>query len=43
MEANVTQGPAIALGIVAAIEGVFIWRTSWERAVEAAKARNAAA
>ncbi|CAO2654671.1 Nn.00g114040.m01.CDS01 [Neocucurbitaria sp. VM-36] len=36
------SGPAIALGIVAAIEGVFIYRTSWEKAVEAAKARNAA-
>ncbi|KAL5117932.1 hypothetical protein ACEQ8H_004251 [Pleosporales sp. CAS-2024a] len=36
------SGPAIALGIVAAIEGVFIWKTSWERAVEAAKLRNAA-
>ncbi|KAF1839511.1 MATE efflux family protein [Decorospora gaudefroyi] len=36
------SGPAIALGIVAAIEGVFIGRTSWERAVEAAKVRNAA-
>ncbi|KAF1919644.1 mate-domain-containing protein [Ampelomyces quisqualis] len=35
-------GPAIALGIVALIEGVFIWRTSWEGAVEAAKVRNAA-
>jgi MATE family multidrug resistance protein len=40
--ANETQGPAIALGIVAATEGVFIWRTSWERAVKDAKARNAA-
>ncbi|KAH7089138.1 Pex12 amino terminal region-domain-containing protein [Paraphoma chrysanthemicola] len=36
------SGPAIALGIVAAIEGVFIYRTSWEKAVEAAKLRNAA-
>ncbi|KAL6710263.1 hypothetical protein ACN47E_009209 [Coniothyrium glycines] len=35
------SGPAIALGIVSAIEGVFIWRTSWETAVEAAKVRNA--
>ncbi|KAI8942392.1 hypothetical protein NX059_000466 [Plenodomus lindquistii] len=35
-------GPAIALGIVAAIEGWFIWRSSWEKAVEDAKARNAA-
>ncbi|KAI4942244.1 hypothetical protein J4E91_010218 [Alternaria rosae] len=36
------SGPAIALGIVAAIEGVFIWRTSWDKAVEDAKVRNAA-
>jgi MATE family multidrug resistance protein len=36
------SGPAIALTIVAAIELVFIWRTSWEKAVEDAKARNAA-
>ncbi|KAF2031538.1 MATE efflux family protein [Setomelanomma holmii] len=36
------SGPALALGIVAAIEGVFIYRTSWEKAVEKAKARNAA-
>ncbi|KNG50889.1 mate efflux family protein [Stemphylium lycopersici] len=35
-------GPAIALGIVAAIEGVFIYRTSWDKAVEDAKVRNAA-
>ncbi|KAF2846874.1 MATE efflux family protein [Plenodomus tracheiphilus IPT5] len=35
-------GPAVALGIVAAIEGWFIWRSSWEKAVEDAKARNAA-
>ncbi|KAF1362851.1 MATE efflux family protein [Lizonia empirigonia] len=35
-------GPAVALGVVSAIESVFIWRTSWERAVEAAKVRNAA-
>ncbi|KAF2241002.1 MATE efflux family protein [Trematosphaeria pertusa] len=34
------SGPAIALGIVAAIEGVFIYKTSWEKAVEAAEARN---
>ncbi|KAF1993322.1 MATE efflux family protein [Amniculicola lignicola CBS 123094] len=37
------SGPALALGVVAAIEGVFIWKTSWERAVEDAKRRNAAA
>jgi len=36
------SGPAVALGIVSAIEGVFIWRTNWEKAVEAAKLRNAA-
>jgi MATE family multidrug resistance protein len=35
-------GPAVALGVVAAIESVFIYRTSWERAVEQAKVRNAA-
>ncbi|OSS44943.1 hypothetical protein B5807_09322 [Epicoccum nigrum] len=35
-------GPAVALGVVAAIESVFIYRTSWERAVEQAKIRNAA-
>lgn len=39
---NFEQGPAIALGVVALIEGVFIFRTSWEKAVEAAKIRNAA-
>ncbi|EDU46240.1 Na+-driven multidrug efflux pump [Pyrenophora tritici-repentis] len=36
------SGPAFALCIVAAIEGVFIWRTNWDQAVEAAKLRNAA-
>ena len=35
-------GPAVALGVVAAIEGFFITRTSWEGAVEMAKVRNAA-
>jgi hypothetical protein len=40
--ADTEQGPALALGIVALIEGIFIYRTSWEKAVEAAKARNAA-
>jgi MATE family multidrug resistance protein len=35
-------GPAVALGVVALIEGIFIYRTSWERAVEQAKIRNAA-
>jgi len=36
-----SQGPAVALGVVAIIEGMFISRTSWERAVEDAKRRNA--
>lgn len=35
-------GPAVALGVVSAVESFFIWRTSWEGAVEAAKVRNAA-
>ena len=35
-------GVAVALGLVAAIEGVFLYRTSWERSVEDAKQRNAA-
>ncbi|KAF3003591.1 hypothetical protein E8E13_006898 [Curvularia kusanoi] len=35
-------GPAVALGVVAGIESFFIARTSWERAVEQAKIRNAA-
>ncbi|KAF9694449.1 hypothetical protein EKO04_007465 [Ascochyta lentis] len=35
-------GPAVALGVVSLIESIFIYRTSWERAVEAAKIRNAA-
>lgn len=35
-------GPAVALGVVSLIESVFIARTSWERAVEQAKVRNAA-
>ncbi|KAF2645493.1 MATE efflux family protein [Massarina eburnea CBS 473.64] len=34
-------GPAIALGIVAAIETVYIYKTDWEKAVQAAEARNA--
>lgn len=34
-------GPAIALGIVASIEGWFIYNTSWDRAVEEARKRNA--
>lgn len=33
-------GVAIALGLVAGIEGVFLWRTDWERSVEDAKGRN---
>lgn len=35
-------GPAVALGVVSLIESVFIARTSWDRAVEQAKVRNAA-
>lgn len=34
-------GPAVALGVVAAIEGFYIYKTSWESAVLAAEARNA--
>lgn len=33
-------GVALALGLVAAIEGWFLWTTSWERAVEEAQNRN---
>ncbi|OCL14130.1 MATE transporter [Glonium stellatum] len=33
-------GPAVALGVVATIEGIFLYRTSWERAVEEAHKRN---
>ncbi|KAF2121175.1 mate-domain-containing protein [Lophiotrema nucula] len=36
------SGPALALGIVAAIEGLFISRTNWQRAVEDAHRRNSA-
>jgi len=36
-------GVAIALGLVTGIEGVFLYRTSWERSVEDAKRRNAMA
>jgi MATE family multidrug resistance protein len=36
-------GVAIALGLVAAIEAVFLSRTSWERSVEEARNRNAMA
>jgi hypothetical protein len=39
--ADFEQGPAVALGFVAAIELFYIYRTSWESAVEAAEARNA--
>ncbi|PSN62004.1 MATE efflux family protein [Corynespora cassiicola Philippines] len=34
------SGPAIALVVVAGIEGIFIYKTSWERAVEVARNRN---
>ncbi|KAL8997957.1 MAG: hypothetical protein Q9169_002879 [Polycauliona sp. 2 TL-2023] len=33
-------GVALALGLVALIEGVFLYRSSWERSVEDAKRRN---
>ena len=33
-------GVAIALGLVAVIEGVFLSRVSWERSVEDARSRN---
>lgn len=33
-------GVALALGLVAAIEGWFLWSTSWERAVEEAQVRG---
>lgn len=33
-------GPAIGLAVVAIIEGWFLYRTSWDHAVELAKARN---
>ncbi|KAI9736419.1 MAG: hypothetical protein M1818_006153 [Claussenomyces sp. TS43310] len=36
-------GVAIALGIVAALEALFLYRTSWEKAVEDAQFRNTAA
>jgi len=36
-------GPAVALGIVAVIEGVFIYRFNWQKAVDDASARNATA
>ncbi|KAL8672778.1 MAG: hypothetical protein Q9168_002772 [Polycauliona sp. 1 TL-2023] len=34
------SGVALALGLVAVIEGVFLYRSSWERSVEEAKRRN---
>ena len=33
-------GVAIALGLVGLFEGVFIWKTNWERSVEDARTRN---
>ena len=36
-------GVAIALVLVAVIEGVYLWRMGWERSVEDARRRNAAA
>ena len=36
-------GVAIALGLVAVIEGYFLWRTDWEQAVRDAEGRNSAA
>ncbi|KAF2750509.1 MATE efflux family protein [Sporormia fimetaria CBS 119925] len=33
-------GPAIALGVVSFIEGLFIYCTSWEKAVQDAESRN---
>jgi MATE family multidrug resistance protein len=38
--AGLWAGPAIALGLVGAIESVFIYHTNWEKAVEAAQKRN---
>ncbi len=34
------SGVALALGLVAGIEGVFLYRSSWERSVEDTKRRN---
>lgn len=34
-------GPALALGIVAGLEGWFIYKTSWEKAAADAAIRNA--
>ncbi|KAI4096879.1 MAG: hypothetical protein LQ344_000679 [Seirophora lacunosa] len=36
-------GVAVALGLVASIEGGFLWRARWEKSVEDAERRNAAA
>lgn len=36
------SGVAVALGLVALIEGWFLWRTDWEQAVKDAEGRNAA-
>lgn len=33
-------GPAIALGLVAGIEGLYIYKTSWQKASEEAAKRN---
>ncbi|KAL9098619.1 MAG: hypothetical protein Q9163_005754 [Psora crenata] len=33
-------GVAIALGLVSTVEGVFLWRSNWEKSVEDAKLRN---
>lgn len=35
-------GPAMALALVAGIEGYFIWRTDWKKSVESAQKRNMA-
>lgn len=35
-------GVAIALGLVALIEGIFLVRADWDKAVEEAEGRNAA-
>lgn len=34
------SGVALALGLVAAIEGIFLYRANWERAVKYAQHRN---
>jgi MATE family multidrug resistance protein len=34
------MGPSLSLGLVALIEGIFIYQASWERAVEEAHIRN---